>query len=477
MKLITFLLFSVACVFANGNIKSLDIYLNKSFINQNLNLSKKSEKLLGEVRLEDLKFTLDESCKINSFNIETKNYENDQLSEDIEKLSQKINFEENQIKALKSEISFLEKNNLSNIEKVSILQKSSAFVKKQILEDYNEIYNLSNQIKKDKQALDKLTQKRTNTKYTKLDYDISCKKPAFITYPIYNLQKKSLYEVSYDSKKEEIELKNLLYITQSSGEDLKNIAINLYTYNYINQIKPNPFIPEYLDFAEKHDAVTEAANGIKPMLMKATRVLKTPAYDYYEDTTKSFFKASNITLLSGKENKVLFAKDSYKASKSLEIDGYSMSQAFYKVDFKSKKLYGITNANLYLDGTYIGKTTLKELQKNKKSSIYFGANRFIDIKKELVKDMKEEPFFSINKTKTQKIWNYEIKNSSKQTQKIVLLERVPVSKHEDIKVKLIGESKENKMEKNGKIYFEFDLNPNESKTVNFGYEIEKPTKK
>ncbi len=132
MKLITFLLFSVACVFANANIKSLDIYLNKSFINQNLDLSKKSEKLLGEVRLEDLKFTLDESCKINSFNIETKNYENDKLSEDIEKLSQKINFEENQIKALKSEISFLEKNNLSNIEKVSMLQKSSAFVKKQI---------------------------------------------------------------------------------------------------------------------------------------------------------------------------------------------------------------------------------------------------------------------------------------------------------------------------------------------------------
>ncbi len=232
-----------------------------------------------------------------------------------------------------------------------------------------------------------------------------------------------------------------------------------------------------MDFAKKHDAVTEAANGIKPMLMKATRVLKTPAYDYYEDTTKSFFKASNITLSSGKENKVLFAKDSYKASKSLEIDGYSMSQAFYKVDFKSKKLYGITNANLYLDGTYIGKTTLKEIQKNKESSIYFGANRFVDIKKELVKDMKEEPFFSINKTKTQKIWNYEIKNSSKQTQKIVLLERVLVSKHEDIKVKLIGKSKESKMEKNGKIYFEFDLNPNESKTVNFGYEIEKPTKK
>merc|ERR1711879_474363 len=111
------------------------------------------------------------------------------------------------------------------------------------------------------------------------------------------------------------------------------------------------------------------------------------------------------SLLSGKKTEVIFAKDKYEAEDSLEIDGYSSSQAFYKVDFQSKKLYGVLNAKLYLNNVYIGQTNLKEIKKDKKSSIYFGTNRFIDVKKELVKDMKEEPFFSLNKLKTQKEWN------------------------------------------------------------------------
>ncbi len=89
-------------------------------------------------------------------------------------------------------------------------------------------------------------------------------------------------------------------------------------------------------------------------------------FTYIEDTTKSFFKASNIDLNSGEKTQVLFAKDSYEAKDSLEIDGYSTSQAFYKVDFKSKKLYGVLNAKLYLDGSYIGRTNLKDIKKIKR---------------------------------------------------------------------------------------------------------------
>ncbi len=39
-----------------------------------------------------------------------------------------------------------------------------------------------------------------------------------------------------------------------------------------------------------------------------------------------------------KKTEVVFAKDTYKANDSLVIDGYSASQAFYKVKFKSKKI-------------------------------------------------------------------------------------------------------------------------------------------
>lgn len=88
--------------------------------------------------------------------------------------------------------------------------------------------------------------------------------------------------------------------------------------------------------------------------------------------------------------------------------------------------------------------------------------------------MKEEPFFSINKLKTEKIYSYEITNNSSKKFDVTLVERVPVSKHEDIKIELIGKSKYSVLENNGKIYYDLKLEPNETKTIEFGYSIEKP---
>jgi hypothetical protein len=201
-----------------------------------------------------------------------------------------------------------------------------------------------------------------------------------------------------------------------------------------------------------------------------------PSYEYNEDTTRSYFTALNVTLKSGKKQQVLFSNEKYKANNSIEIDGYASSKAFYKVDFKSDKLYGFINSRLYLNDSYIGKINLNGIKKDENNSLYFSNNRFIDVKKELIKDMKEEPFFSLNRLKTQKIWKYEIKNNSNKEEFVSLIERVPVSKHEDIKIELIGSTKVTKLEKNGKITYDFNLKPNETKTIEFGYEILKPNK-
>ena len=353
------------------------------------------------------------------------------------------------------------------------------------MSNFNWIYQLEKNLKETNEELNKVIRKRANTRFTKFEYDVTCNdtNEVLISYPVYNVAKNGFYELGYVSKEKKINIKNSSFITQSTGVDFKNIDINLYTYNFTNQLKPNRFTPKYLDiyapepinYSMEADVMMNNAPLKKMARTKAS--VPRPTFAYVEDTTKSFFKASNISLVSGKKTEVTFAKDEYKANNSLEIDGYSSTQAFYKVDFKSKKLYGVLNAKLYLDGTYIGRNSLREIKKDKKSDIYFGANRFIDIKKELIKDMKEEPFFSMSKLKTAKIWEYKITNNSNETQKISLLDRVPVSKHEDIKVKLIGKTKETKLDKNGKIYFDFELKPNENKTINFGYEIEKPIKK
>lgn len=473
------------CVFANTNINSIDIFTNKTFVNQKISLNKSNSELLGQVRLEDVRFNLEEDCQVLNSNIDHISFEKDSLSKSIETLRDEISNKKNTIKSLKSNIAYLERTSITNISNAKNLEVTSSFLKKEILDNHNKIYKIQKELKKDNESLNKLIKKRVNTKFTKLDYDITCKNENEITisYPIYNISRNGFYDINYNSSKKSIDIKNSSFITQSMGVDFKNIDINFYTYNFVHQLKPNIFRPQYLDIYKPRKVAYSQESEMMMDTMAVKRMSKSkvsaprPTFAYVESTTKSFFKASNINLPSGKKTEVIFSKDNYKANDSLEIDGYSQSQAFYKVDFKSKKLYGILNSKLYLDGTYIGRSHINEIKKNKKSSIFFGTNRFIDVKKELVKDMKEEPFFSMNKLKTEKVWKYKITNNHKKVQKLTLVERVPVSKHEDIKVKLIGKTKETKLDKNGKIYFELELKPNETQEIEFGYEIEKTANK
>ncbi len=100
-------------------------------------------------------------------------------------------------------------------------------------------------------------------------------------------------------------IKNSSFITQSTGVDFKNIDINLYTYNFVRQLNPNKFYPKYLDIYPEPVPYAQAEVMMDAAPMKKmirAKAAARPSFTYIEDTTKSFFKASNVTLDSGKKN-------------------------------------------------------------------------------------------------------------------------------------------------------------------------------
>lgn len=472
-------------VYANIDVKSLDIYKNRTFINQQLDTNKNSVDLIGKVRFEDIRFLNNGECKVSNISVISNNYSSDSLSSKIEEYKQKIAFKTNEITSVKNVIQNLssikfEKDavNLKNIKEVS------TYTKKEIEVNYNLVYKLQLELTKYNQELKELTNKKNSNVYSKLNYDASCQNNSnlVVSYPTFNISKNSFYEINTSSKDKKVEIKNKSFITQSSGYDFKNIDINMYTYNYSNAVNPQIFRPQYLDIVKPRimkktyaqaDAVVMEMSA--PKMMKSSRVA--PIFSYNETTTKAFFKASHIDLNSGIKNAVTFSNDSYEAKNLIEIDGYSSSNAFYKVDFKSDKLYSTQNTKLYLDGIYIGQSYIGEIKKDKNTSLYLGIDSFIDVKKDLIKDMKEKPFFSMSKLRTEKLWKYTITNNGKEEKTITLVERLPVSKHEDIKVELISNTNYTKKEDNGKISYDIKLKANDKFSFDFGYIIEKPYKK
>ncbi len=471
-------------VYANIDVKSLDIYKNRTFINQQLNTRENSADLIGKVRFEDIRFLNNGKCKVDNISVISNNYSSDTLSSKIQEYKQKIAFKTNEITSVKNIIQSLnsikfEKDavNLKNIKEVS------TYTQKEIELNYNLIYTLQLELTKYNQELKELTNKKNSNVYSKLNYNATCANGSdlLVSYPTFNVSKNSFYEINANSKDKNVEIKNKSFITQSSGYDFKNIDINMYTYNYSNAVNPQTFRAQYLDIViprvmKKNYAQADAVvMEMSAPMMKSSKIA--PVFSYNETTTKAFFKASHIDLISGIKNAVTFSNDTYKAKNQIEIDGYSSSNAFYKVDFKSDKLYSTQSTKLYLDGTFIGQSYIGEIKKDKDTSIYLGIDSFIDVKKDLIKDMKEKPFFSQSKLKTEKIWKYTIINKSKEEKTITLVERLPVSKHEDIKVELISKTKYTKKEDNGKVSYDIKLKANEKFSFDYGYTIEKPYKK
>ena len=471
-------------VYANIDVKSLDIYKNRTFINQQLNTNDSSVDLIGKVRFEDIRFLNNGECKVSNVSVISNNYSSDTLSSKIQEYKQKVAFKTNEITSVKNIIQNLssikfEKDavNLKNIKEVS------TYTQKEIEANYNLVYKLQLELTKYNQELNELTNKKNSNVYSKLNYNATCGNGSnlVVSYPTFNVSKNSFYEINANSKDKNIEIKNKSFLTQSSGYDFKNININMYTYNYSNAVNPQRFRPAYLDIVIPRVIKKTYAQADAVVMEMAAPMMKSkvaaPSFSYNETTTKAFFKASHIDLLSGIKNAVTFSNDSYKAKNEIEIDGYSSSNAFYKVDFKSDKLYSTQNTKLYLDGTFIGQSYIGEIKKDKKTSLYLGLDSFIDVKKDLIKDMKEKPFFSMSKLKTEKLWKYTITNNSKEEKTITLVERLPVSKHEDIKVSLIPNTNYTKKEDNGKISYDITLKPSEEKIIDFGYIVEKPYKK
>jgi len=196
---------------------------------------------------------------------------------------------------------------------------------------------------------------------------------------------------------------------------------------------------------------------------------------YKENLTTSSFVALHVNIKNNQEKIIELGKVTKNVKIENDIDGYGNFRAYLKVKFKSDKQYPRAPAFIYLDNNQVGTRALPNIKKGSQTNIYFGENQNIKIKKTLLKRFNESEFFGNNQINTQ-IWKYKITNISKSVQKINLMERLPISQNEKIKVEPLFDTKKAQIDKKGKVVWSFGLKPNETKIIKFGYKTKKPKK-
>lgn len=134
------------------------------------------------------------------------------------------------------------------------------------------------------------------------------------------------------------------------------------------------------------------------------------------------------------------------------------------------------SANIYFDGTYLGKTFINTDNVKEDIKISLGTDETIIVDRDLLKQFEEEKFLSSDVERTYAFKNI-IRNNKKEELKITVEDLIPVSQNEDIKVKVVEVSDAEFDEANGLAKWQLVIQPGQSAEVKTIYKVRYPANK
>ncbi|TDB68257.1 DUF4139 domain-containing protein [Arundinibacter roseus] len=137
--------------------------------------------------------------------------------------------------------------------------------------------------------------------------------------------------------------------------------------------------------------------------------------------------------------------------------------------------YNLLNgqANVYFQGTYVGETQLLTQNTADTLNLSLGRDKKIIIKRERMKDFTATRILG-NQVRETVAYRVTIRNTKNEAATITLEDQIPVSTNSDIEVKLEESTGATYTSETGRLTWKLSLKANESRTVEFRYEIKYP---
>ncbi len=133
-------------------------------------------------------------------------------------------------------------------------------------------------------------------------------------------------------------------------------------------------------------------------------------------------------------------------------------------------------ANIFFEGTYLGKTLLDVQNSADTLTISLGVDKNVIIKREKQKDFNERQFIGSSQ-KDSRSFMIDIKNRKSQLVKLIVEDQLPISTSSDIMVDRQEISKAKYDEATGKLTWSLVLQPNEQQKLALKYQVKYPKNK
>jgi len=138
------------------------------------------------------------------------------------------------------------------------------------------------------------------------------------------------------------------------------------------------------------------------------------------------------------------------------------------------------HVSLFRDQTFVGSGRIPQLAGGEEHELGFGADDAVRVRHALVEEKRGESGLISTSKNDERQFRIVLKSQHERPIQVIVLEQIPVSLNQEIKIEYLGRlqpTKQNVEDKRGIITFEFQLAAGEERTIDFGYRIVWPAAK
>tara|TARA_R110000787_G_scaffold276239_6_gene385115 strand:+ start:1431 stop:3284 length:1854 start_codon:yes stop_codon:yes gene_type:complete len=149
--------------------------------------------------------------------------------------------------------------------------------------------------------------------------------------------------------------------------------------------------------------------------------------------------------------------------------------AFLLASLKNWEQYHLLEgeANVYFENTFVGTTLIDTRSSKKVLDISLGMDKNVTVKRTRAKDFTTKQFIG-NKKEETSVWDIVVKNNKSQAIKMTVLDQIPISTREEIKITLDKLFNGQLDKGTGKVTWDFSLAPKNTKSIQLKYAVQYP---
>lgn len=311
-----------------------------------------------------------------------------------------------------------------------------------------------------------------------------------ITYIVGNAGWNPIYDIRSTGTKENLSIDYKANVFQTTGEDWENVRLTLSTANpNLGGVKPQ-LDPWSLDLQEPVRAMAAPVRKRELMMRSDNMAAAAPAEMDDVDVQSLAEMVTMVQTTLNVEFKIAILQTVRSANKPVLVDirketvpasyEYSVVPKLDKDAFLMARITGWESlnllpgeANIYFEGTFVGKTTVDPASLRDTLSVSLGRDKRIVVEREKIKDMSSRKVIGSSQRETA-AWQISVRNTKSEAVRIVVEDQLPVSRNSQIEVLNTDPGGAKSDAVSGKLEWQLNIPPGETKKVTFRYEVKFP---